>query len=278
MNVASGEEIQKGWLFEVWRWLLLPLAKLFWGFDVYGKDNLPTKDNPAIFVAHHTAHSGDIHLGLLMLCELTGQVVRGLIHRVVIVLFPIYRLLGSVPGTRDTAIQLLRNGESVALIPGGAEELCLGHENAYTVVWTSSSGRKRCGFAHVAEAAGAPVIPIAGRNTEEMFFCWPAYLWNRWGWTRRYNDYCMRSDGLWGWILVQIRIYMSFWIHLIAIPIPVRVGFYVGNPLRRRSDETIEQFAQRCQEELQSLLLQANGRKEKRVLQALKERFYPKQA
>ena len=55
----------------------------------------------------------------------------------------------------------------VAVIPGGAEEALLGHENAYAVQWESSTGRPRCGFAKAALSVGSP-IPVRWRCVEDI--------------------------------------------------------------------------------------------------------------
>ena len=41
-----------------------------------------------------------------------------------------------------------------------------GHENSYTLDWTSNSGRKRMGFARVALAADAALVPVFVQNAE----------------------------------------------------------------------------------------------------------------
>ena len=43
--------------------------------------------------------------------------------------------MGSVAGERKTALSLLHSGFWVAVIPGGADEGLVGHENAYNVYW-----------------------------------------------------------------------------------------------------------------------------------------------
>ena len=52
--------------------------------------------------------------------------------------------MGSLAGERNTALSLLHSGFWVAVIPGGAEEGMVGHENAYKVCWP----KKRKTFLH----------------------------------------------------------------------------------------------------------------------------------
>ena len=273
MLEQTGTTIEKGWLFQFWLLVLVPLAHWFWRFDVTGIENIP-KNTPAVYIGHHTTHSGDIHIGLLVLYSITGKVIRGLLHRTVIFFFPIFRKLGSVAGHRKSALELLKNGESVGCIPGGGEELCLGHENAYKLCWKSSSGNKRSGFAYVADAAKVPVIPLAGRNSEEMYFCLPAYVWNQLGLSKWFDQYIMTLPGVLGWLANQLRTMSTLTVHShLSIPLPVNAGIVIGKPLWRREHESVENFACRCENAFQKLLYQVNGRKGTNYSAAVKERF-----
>jgi 1-acyl-sn-glycerol-3-phosphate acyltransferase len=63
------------------------------------------------------------------------------------------RHVGAIPATEEAAVRALRGGESVLLFPGGAREL---YGEPDRIAW---AGRR--GFARIAAAAGAPVVPFA---------------------------------------------------------------------------------------------------------------------
>jgi hypothetical protein len=56
-------------------------------------------------------------------------------HHYLTPFFPILRLIGAVPGEPNSALSLLKSGFWVVVIPGGADEGMIGHENAYKVCW-----------------------------------------------------------------------------------------------------------------------------------------------
>jgi 1-acyl-sn-glycerol-3-phosphate acyltransferase len=72
--------------------------------------------------------------------------------------------LGAVPGDRESAAELLRRGELVMVYPGGSKDSLKGRSERYKLKWEGRSG-----FAHVACAAGAPVVPIAAIGPDECF-------------------------------------------------------------------------------------------------------------
>jgi 1-acyl-sn-glycerol-3-phosphate acyltransferase len=63
------------------------------------------------------------------------------------------RHVGAIPASEAAAVAALRAGESVLVFPGGAREL---YGAADRIAWGGRSG-----FARIAAAAGAPVVPFA---------------------------------------------------------------------------------------------------------------------
>src|ERR1700738_4179725 len=116
-----------------------------------------------------------------------GRVVRGLVHRNVMLSNPWLAYIGMVPGYRDTAVQLLKKGFWVGVIPGGGEEAMRGHENAYNLDWPA----KRRGFAKVAIKAGVPILPVFYQNAEEMRWNPILWLWNKTYYGSRIYDYIL---------------------------------------------------------------------------------------
>jgi hypothetical protein len=97
-------------------------SRIMHDFSVEGWQKLPM-DGPALLVSTHTTHSTDILICCLTAHKLSGRVVRGLLHRILITCMPWLRYFGLVPGYRDSAVQLLRQGNWVGVVPGGAEEI-----------------------------------------------------------------------------------------------------------------------------------------------------------
>jgi hypothetical protein len=104
------------------------VAHALHGFSVEGWKQVP-KQKGVMLVSLHTTHSGDIGPCMLYGQKLSGRVVRGLLHRLLMATAPILRYIGGVPGYRDTAYELLRAGNWVAVVPGGAEEI-MAHNSA----------------------------------------------------------------------------------------------------------------------------------------------------
>jgi 1-acyl-sn-glycerol-3-phosphate acyltransferase len=72
--------------------------------------------------------------------------------------------IGALPGEPSAAEELLRRGELVVVYPGGVDDsLKLSHER-YQLKW-----KERSGFARVAMAAKAPIIPVVGFGIDEMY-------------------------------------------------------------------------------------------------------------
>jgi 1-acyl-sn-glycerol-3-phosphate acyltransferase len=72
--------------------------------------------------------------------------------------------VNAVPGTREDAVARLRAGDLVVVYPGGIFDSYKPARDRHKLKW-----RGRAGFAHVAVAAGAPIIPIAASGVDDMY-------------------------------------------------------------------------------------------------------------
>lgn len=72
--------------------------------------------------------------------------------------------LGMVSGERDSAIELLQDGELVLTYPGGARDSLKGRAERYQLQWDG-----RHGFAYAAIQGQAPIVPIVGVGPDECF-------------------------------------------------------------------------------------------------------------
>ncbi|EKX45613.1 hypothetical protein GUITHDRAFT_138833 [Guillardia theta CCMP2712] len=185
------------------------------------------------------------------------------------------RYFGAVPGYRDTAYELLKSGNWVAVVPGGAEEImahstCNGR-SAYVVSWVSKSGKKRAGFARVAlkMGKGFQIFPCFCENGEEMKFNLFFELWT-----------FLRLDILVGiiirltpdpmrWLLMQLAIIITFNVSCLSLPLPVKVTQHIGDPVIVQEDDTEETLAERVEKSLQSLIQEKQGRTHRSFISAL---------
>jgi 1-acyl-sn-glycerol-3-phosphate acyltransferase len=73
--------------------------------------------------------------------------------------------IGGLPGEPLAANVLLRRGELVVVYPGGVDDSLKSNAERYHLKW-----KTRAGFARVAMAAGAPIIPVVGLGIDEMYW------------------------------------------------------------------------------------------------------------
>jgi 1-acyl-sn-glycerol-3-phosphate acyltransferase len=131
-----------------------------------GAERIP-REGGALLVGNHALLGLDgAVLGALVLRE-TGRVVRFLGERHlwdVPGLGAVLTTLGAVPGEPETAVELLQQGELVAVYPGGVDDSFKVSHERYRLKWGT-----RAGFARVAIRAGAPIVPVAGLGIDEAY-------------------------------------------------------------------------------------------------------------
>jgi 1-acyl-sn-glycerol-3-phosphate acyltransferase len=145
------------------RAVIAPLARglrLWYRPRVHGLDAVP-RDRPVVYVGKHPRswlYLETVLLGLVAFWEGGRPAFRAMekrgtsLHRLP-ALGWLRRHVGTIPAREDAALAALRAGESVLLFPGGARELYGAPDR---IAW---DGRR--GFARIAQAAGAPVVPFA---------------------------------------------------------------------------------------------------------------------
>ncbi len=143
--------------------IIAPLARglrLWYRPRVHGLERVP-RDQPVVYVGKHPRswlYLETILLGLLSFWDGDRPAFRTLekrgtsLHRVPGLAW-IRRHVGAIPASEASAVAALRAGESVLVFPGGSREL---YGAADRIAW---AGRR--GFARIAAAAGAPVVPFA---------------------------------------------------------------------------------------------------------------------
>ncbi|CAF1218748.1 unnamed protein product [Adineta ricciae] len=242
---------------DIWYFRLLTLFYYYaftyiHGFQIVGMEKVDPEQG-CLFISRHSTHTADVQATLVSTYHKTGRVVRALVHRQVMFFFPFLRLMGCVPGKRDTAVSLLNSGFWVVVIPGGVEEAMVGHENAYKVCWPEN----RKGFVHVATQANVPIIPTFMANQEEMRWNPILFLWNLLGLGRLYSSILKLEIPFLTPFLHAVGGLVWFIMTWIQIPIPVQLTLYVGDPVQYdMSKDTIDDVVERCRCSLQNLISQ----------------------
>jgi 1-acyl-sn-glycerol-3-phosphate acyltransferase len=141
------------------------LGQLF-RYRVEGLERIP-KAGAAMVYCYHGYIPLDMYFFQEAVWRCTGRLPRVLVADFVfrIPFFSwIVRLGGGVPAGRRAALEQLLRGELVVVAPGGVREGMSSTGQDYAVNWFG-----RQGFAEMAQAAGAPLIPMCTRNVRELF-------------------------------------------------------------------------------------------------------------
>ncbi|KAL1115219.1 hypothetical protein AAG570_007250 [Ranatra chinensis] len=153
------------------------------GYELQGADNIPD-DSAALVVYYHGAIPVDLYYFMSRLYLTRNRLVHTVADRF---LFSIpgwgiiSEVLKVIPGTIQTCSTLLREGNLLAISPGGVYEAQFG-DSRYRLMW-----KKRLGFAKVAIDAQVPIIPMFTENVREAFrtLGFGRRLWTRlYLWTR----------------------------------------------------------------------------------------------
>ncbi|MFE5285178.1 lysophospholipid acyltransferase family protein [Nocardia sp. NPDC056611] len=133
----------------------------------YGMENFPL-EGPVLLVGNHSLAGGtDAPLLAHEILVRHDRLVRGLAENVLIDVPGLRDVLhrwGIVRGNRRNCTTLLEQGEAVAVFPGGGREAMRGKGQKYQLVWEG-----RTGFAKMAIATGAPIVPIAMVGGDDVF-------------------------------------------------------------------------------------------------------------
>ena len=121
---------------------LLKIAPVISAMRVYhehstiGLDQIP--DTGVIMAANHSLASYDIALLMASIYEHCNRVPRALIDRLffkVPGLGPLMQTFGSREGTRENAVNMLRENEILVVAPGGMREALRPSSEKYKIIW-----------------------------------------------------------------------------------------------------------------------------------------------
>ncbi|OQR89708.1 hypothetical protein THRCLA_09626 [Thraustotheca clavata] len=224
----------------------------------WSKQNIP-KEGRILYVGYHSIHAHDLLPMAFSIYKVTGKLPRGLIHYAAMIVYgPLFRRLGCVAGSQESGIQAFKDGFHCICTPGGIEEAMQGFESSYKLIWKSSSGNERRGFAKLAREANATIVPFVTRNGEEMVFSPIGYLWNIVGLSRLYEQVLNLPEPFRIVLLhIKMLVYFFAWT-LMSIPVPVRAGVVFGKPIVPKKNESEIDFAERTKYQVQELINQVN--------------------
>ncbi|XP_031847204.1 DGAT1/2-independent enzyme synthesizing storage lipids isoform X3 [Nomia melanderi] len=138
---------------------------IWYGYEVVGLENIP-KDEPVLFVYYHGAIPIDLYYFISKVLLLNSKLIHTVADRF---LFKcpgwsiISDVLKVIPGTIQTCSNILKEGNMLAISPGGVYEAQFG-DSYYELMW-----KKRVGFAKVALDAKVCIIPLFTKNVREAF-------------------------------------------------------------------------------------------------------------
>lgn len=205
-------------------------GSLWHGYELLGMDKLPVK-GPALLIYYHGALPLDMYyiLARLMLCKkrrLRNVAATFLFHIPGIQL--LLEVCGAVEGrSREQCVEILKNGELLAISPGGVREALFSDEY-YTMIW---NGRR--GFAKVALEAKVPIYPVYTQNIREAIRS--IQIGRKW------------FRKLYEWTkLPLVPLYGGF---------PVKLRTFIGNPVHYDAKMTCDELAGKVQREIQEMIV-----------------------
>lgn len=134
------------------------------GYEVKGIENIPDT-GPALIIYYHGAIPVDIYYFLVKIIFNKNRLVHTVADHFLFKV-PGFSILADcmkvVPGTVQTCANILKEGNLLAISPGGVYEAQFSHN--YNLMW-----KRRLGFAKVALEAKVPIIPMFTENLREAF-------------------------------------------------------------------------------------------------------------
>lgn len=217
------------------------------GYEVVGLENIPV-DQPILFVYYHGAIPIDLYYFLSKVLLFHNKLIHTVADRFLFKVpgwSVIADVLKVIPGTVQTCSSILKEGNMLAISPGGVYEAQFG-DSYYRLMW-----KKRLGFAKVALDAKVCIIPFFSRNIREAF---RTMSWGRRLWLRLYAATRFPFVPLYGGF-------------------PVKLKTFLGKPIPYDGSLTPEQLQIKVAEALEDLI-QQHQKVPGSITRALLERVY----
>lgn len=191
-------------------------ARLYHGYEVHGLEHLPV-NGPALIVYYHGAIPVDIYYLIARVVLERERLIYTVADRFLFKI-PGFAIISESchvsPGTIQSCVSILGDGNLLAISPGGVYEAQFG-DSCYELLW-----RNRIGFAKVALEAQVPIVPMFTENLREAFrsvgVCRRLFL-------RIYNWTRFPARPLYGGFPVKLRTHLGPPIHVDASMTPEQV-------------------------------------------------------
>jgi 1-acyl-sn-glycerol-3-phosphate acyltransferase len=227
-------------------------ARSYHQYEVHGTSHIPA-EGPALIVNYHGPLPLDaLYFSLQHYLE-TGRMIRGLADRWLYeapFFHTAFKIVGSIPGSPEGALALLRAGHLVGVFPGGVREAIRGSTKNYQPVWN-----QRVGFARLALEAGVHIIPTFTENVDELY----RMPFARSALVRELHE--------------RTRLPIAFPIGVGLLPFPVKLRSWVAPPIRADPGTTPEALADRTKQAMEQLI-RDHQRPGQTVAGAILERFF----
>ncbi|XP_037937980.1 transmembrane protein 68 [Teleopsis dalmanni] len=221
-------------------------GRFYHGYEVIGMENIP-KDKAALIVYYHGAIPIDMYyLNARMLMQ-EDRLIYTVADRFLFKI-PGWNTIAEAfhisAGTVQSCINILKEGNLLAISPGGVLEAQFG-DHFYELLW-----RNRLGFAKVAHESKAMIIPCFTQNIREGF--------------RQLTIFRRLFLKIYNWIRVPVYpIYGGF---------PVKLRTYLGKPIEYDENLTPEELQIKVAAALEELI-NKHQLIPGSILRALLERF-----
>jgi 1-acyl-sn-glycerol-3-phosphate acyltransferase len=150
---------------------IVTAIRLYHRHEVIGMQNIP-KEGAALIVCNHSLATYDMSLLMAAIYAEQKRIVRSLIDHLffkIPYLGQLMEVFGSVQGTPENAIRILKEGNLVAVAPGGMFEALRPSSQRYQIRWD-----RRRGFARLAMNAQVPVVLAACPKADDIYQVYPS--------------------------------------------------------------------------------------------------------
>ncbi|XP_019403697.1 PREDICTED: transmembrane protein 68-like isoform X1 [Crocodylus porosus] len=219
-------------------------ARIWHGYEVHGLEKIP--EGRGLLIYYHGATPVDYFYFVAKLLLVKNRSCYSVADHFVFKI-PGFKLLlevfGVMHGPQERCVKVLKNGNLVAISPGGVREALFSDET-YVLMW----GNRR-GFAQVAIDAKAPIIPMFTQNVREG----------------------IRTLGR---IKLFRRMYEYFRLPFVPLygGFPVKYRTYIGDPIPYDPNLNAAELAEKAKNAIQSLI-DKHQKIPGNIFRALRERF-----
>lgn len=140
---------------------------LYFSPKYYGLEDF-NPERPALFIGNHTIYG--LTDGFFLASELYqrhGVYMRPLVDQMqqdIPIWKHVANSLGMIPGSREACAELMENGQSLMVFPGGTREAWKHKGEQYQLTW-----KKRVGFARMAIEHGYDIVTMTGLGGDDMY-------------------------------------------------------------------------------------------------------------